>query len=47
VVTPVSLGYLLLAADPAAAVGPAVELAKQVAAAIERTEAGVAISEAR
>jgi predicted regulator of Ras-like GTPase activity (Roadblock/LC7/MglB family) len=46
VVTPVSLGYLVLAADPAAASGPAVELAKQTAAAIAQTAAGAGMSEA-
>jgi predicted regulator of Ras-like GTPase activity (Roadblock/LC7/MglB family) len=46
VVRPVSLGYLVLAADPAAAIGPAVEVAKQLADAIEQT-AAAAMSEAR
>jgi predicted regulator of Ras-like GTPase activity (Roadblock/LC7/MglB family) len=46
VVRPVSLGYLVLAADPAAAIGPAVELAKQLAAAIDRTAVRAAMTEA-
>jgi predicted regulator of Ras-like GTPase activity (Roadblock/LC7/MglB family) len=46
VVRPVSLGYLVLAADPSAPIGPAVELAKQLAAAIEQTAAEAAVSDA-
>jgi len=47
VVAPVSLGYLVLAADPAAPIGPAVELAKQLAAVIEQTAEETAVGDAR
>jgi len=46
VVTPTPLGYLVLAADPARPIGPAVEVARQLAAAIEQTAEGGAASAA-